>query len=366
MNYLQGLAASQVKQIADTLGDGAEADAARAAMHAVVGCAGAAASGASCSAGALGAGASSVLAALIVRGEADDLGAEERETWSNLVAGLVGGLSSALSLDASTSVTAAVTELSNNALTLSELKKFGAEASACTALGTCDEVRDSFQKLSIKNQETLVSVCALSPETCREQYGHYVEQVTEYRQELDRLMGMDLPGDFKTDLAVYLYQNSEAVSATLHVDIAEQLVKRIGITQDRAIQLAAIASAIPGALKNIQKGGQPGRQIEVTLGGEKNWESARNKALSLVGNLGADSKAVVGRLEQSAGNGRVIGRQSSDGKVGWRVDYDPEKGTHINIWDYSQGKGAGKGVRQVIPFEGNERDFEVILKQLNR
>ncbi|KHI12783.1 hypothetical protein PU37_22320 [Escherichia coli] len=94
--------------------------------------------------------------------------------------------------------------------------------------------------------------------------------------------------------------------------------------------------------------------------------TARNKALDLVGNLGADSKPVIGRLEVSAGNGKVIGRQSSDGKVGWRVDYDPEKGTHINIWDYSQGKGPGKAVKQVIPFEGNEKSFETKLKQLNR
>ncbi|EKP3107155.1 hypothetical protein QSE66_004687 [Escherichia coli] len=29
-------------------------------------------------------------------------------------------------------------------------------------------------------------------------------------------------------------------------------------------------------------------------------------------------------------------------------------------------KGPGKAVKQVIPFEGNEKSFETILKQLNR
>ena len=53
---------------------------------------------------------------------------------------------------------------------------------------------------------------------------------------------------------------------------------------------------------------------------------ARNKALDFVGNLGAASKPVIGRLEVSAVNVKVIGRQSGDGKVCWRVDYDPEKG----------------------------------------
>lgn len=107
-------------------------------------------------------------------------------------------------------------------------------------------------------------------------------------------------------------------------------------------------------------------KIEITLKPEKNWESARNKALETVGNLGADSKPVIGRLEVSVGNGKVIGRQSSDGKIGWRVDYDPNQGTHINIWDYSQGKGPGKAVKRVIPFDGNEDSFEKIIKQLNR
>lgn len=115
------------------------------------------------------------------------------------------------------------------------------------------------------------------------------------------------------------------------------------------------AAGIAAGIGKIKSGTQPGNRIEQILSPGKNWESARNKALDIVGNLGADSKPVIGRLEVSAGNGKVIGRQSSDGKVGWRVDFDPDKGTHINIWDYAQGKGPGKAVKQVIPFEGNEK-----------
>jgi len=126
------------------------------------------------------------------------------------------------------------------------------------------------------------------------------------------------------------------------------------------------AAGIATGIAKIKPGTQPGNRIEQTLSPEKSWESARNKALNILGNLGADSKPIIGRLEVSAGNGKVIGRQSSDGKVGRRVDYDPDKGTHINIWDYSQGKGPGKAIKQVIPFEGNEKAFETILKQLNR
>ena len=57
---------------------------------------------------------------------------------------------------------------------------------------------------------------------------------------------------------------------------------------------------------------KPGR-IETILKSEKNWESARNKALNIVGNLGADSTPVIGGLEASVGNGKIIGRQSK----GW-------------------------------------------------
>ncbi len=40
---------------------------------------------------------------------------------------------------------------------------------------------------------------------------------------------------------------------------------------------------------------------------------------------------ITGSLEKSAGFGKVVGRQSADGSLKWRVDYDPQKGTHINI-----------------------------------
>ncbi|MCT4713915.1 hypothetical protein MUA01_02750 [Enterobacteriaceae bacterium H18W14] len=130
--------------------------------------------------------------------------------------------------------------------------------------------------------------------------------------------------------------------------------------------LEATGGMLAGIILPGKKVPGVGNRIETVLKAEKNWGTARNKAINMVGDLGADSKPVIGRLEVSAGNGKVIGRQSSDGKVGWRVDYDPEKGTHINMWDYSKGKGPGKAVKTVIPFEGNEKAFETILKQLNR
>lgn len=50
----------------------------------------------------------------------------------------------------------------------------------------------------------------------------------------------------------------------------------------------------------------------------------RNLSFDIIGSLGIDSKTVIG-LQSSAGYGKVIGRQSADGKLIWRLDYDPNK-----------------------------------------
>nr|WP_269800210.1 RHS repeat-associated core domain-containing protein [Paenibacillus phocaensis] len=109
-----------------------------------------------------------------------------------------------------------------------------------------------------------------------------------------------------------------------------------------------------------------GNGVEKTLDSTlKSYEDARNLALDIVGDLGSDSKAVIGRLPSSAGYGKVVGRQSSDGKLLWRLDYDPQKGTHINIEDYRNGKGKN-AIKLVIPFEGDEKTFNSLLKHLQK
>ena len=94
-------------------------------------------------------------------------------------------------------------------------------------------------------------------------------------------------------------------------------------------------------------------------------ETTRNLALTKVGDLGIDSKPFIGTLAVSDGYGKVVGRISSDGKKGWRLDYDPKKGMHINVFDYTKGKGD-KAIKEVIPFNGNKDDFNRYLKQLNK
>ncbi len=56
------------------------------------------------------------------------------------------------------------------------------------------------------------------------------------------------------------------------------------------------------------------------------------------GRFGDGSKPVIGRLKKSYGYGKVIGRQSRDGRVVTRIDYDPGKGYHFNFVNYDTGE----------------------------
>ncbi|MDF3847998.1 hemagglutinin repeat-containing protein [Achromobacter denitrificans] len=112
VNYLQGLTASHIKKIADSLGTDPEAEVARAALHSIVGCAGATGQGAGCASGALGAGAGSILNSLM--GPPKGMTPEQVEARRNLVTSLVTGIAMAAGGEATTANTAAALETSQN------------------------------------------------------------------------------------------------------------------------------------------------------------------------------------------------------------------------------------------------------------
>ena len=95
------------------------------------------------------------------------------------------------------------------------------------------------------------------------------------------------------------------------------------------------------------------------------YERARNMALDMLGDLGPTAKPVYGRLHEA--EGKIVGRMSADEKKLWRLDWDPEKGPHINVVDYSRGKAkSGKGVKVVIKFPGDKDDYLALLRRLNK
>ena len=154
VNYLQGLGATQVKELVAQMEPGPKGEAARAALHAIVGCAGAASTGASCSAGALGAGVGSVLNALLDE-DGKKLNPTEKEQRSNLVQSLVAGISTAAGADAVVATHSAALETENNHLTVLQHEARIREWMQCKDAACRDEVRDRYADLSRKQRAEL-------------------------------------------------------------------------------------------------------------------------------------------------------------------------------------------------------------------
>ncbi|MHC1710571.1 MAG: hemagglutinin repeat-containing protein [Solidesulfovibrio sp.] len=114
---IQGLGAQEIKKALGDTGD-LKTETLRTALQAIVGCAGAAASGGSCGAGALGASASVVINNLVdlaTNTTGSKLTAQEKEARMNLLNSLVGGVTAALGGDAAAAVLAARVEQEDNA-----------------------------------------------------------------------------------------------------------------------------------------------------------------------------------------------------------------------------------------------------------
>ncbi|WP_160356387.1 hemagglutinin repeat-containing protein [Bordetella sp. 02P26C-1] len=118
VNYLQALGAAEIKELSHHLGG--EGSVGHAALHAVLGCAGAAAQGASCGAGGAGAFAGVVLNSLVARLEQDKTqprSPEEAQARANLVSSVVAGVAAAIDPAAAVPAElAARIEVENNSL----------------------------------------------------------------------------------------------------------------------------------------------------------------------------------------------------------------------------------------------------------
>ncbi|WP_232451674.1 hemagglutinin repeat-containing protein [Burkholderia ubonensis] len=113
IGYVQSLGANKIKELADSFGQGTPAaESARAALHTILGCAGAAAGGQGCGSGAMGSAASSLIGSAL--GSAEGLTERERQARVDLVTSIVAGIATAGGLDAATAGNAAKTEGENN------------------------------------------------------------------------------------------------------------------------------------------------------------------------------------------------------------------------------------------------------------
>ena len=136
-----------------------------------------------------------------------------------------------------------------------------------------------------------------------------------------------------------------ATGARLAYKAGSQAVETAGkAVTKKAAKEGAEKAAKGGAEKAAKGPGGPKRtkkpQTEELVRDHKNFETARNSALDEIGSLKHDFKPVKGKF--GAAKGKVNGQQSADGKRGFRLDYDPDKGPHVNWYDWSGGnKGAG-------------------------
>lgn len=301
VNYLQGLAASQVKEIVSALGDGPQAEAARAAMHAIVGCAGAAGKGSDCSAGALGASSGAVLNALL-SGDASKMTPEEKEVRRNLVGSLVAGIAQASGVSGAEAVFAATNETENNYLKPGELKSYLAALQAwkdCKG-GTCKqaemEVR-RLQAISTERNYAADSACLENPGACvaaAQELRADISALEEQAKSLDRTEAATAANNLLQARKQY-YSNLEwrAYAAQQELEAAgngpwlasmsgQELYESGYLTQQEAQDLQAMrretlaAAFVPPALAAGLKGGgsAAGRRIQSVA------EEAKASALS--------------------------------------------------------------------------------------
>lgn len=105
-------------------------------------------------------------------------------------------------------------------------------------------------------------------------------------------------------------------------------------------------------------------QKDEAVRGHRSLEAARNKTLEEIGDLGHDKQRTRARLGDDIG--KVNGFKSADGKRGFRVDYDPDKGVHYNWFDWSRGSRGTGGRWGAEIFPGTQEDYARIIAQLNR
>ena len=225
INYLQGLAAEQVKHIADEL----DSEAARTALHAIVGCAGAAAQNQSCGSGALGAGASVVLNNLLDALNNDKSATEEeKQARLNLIGSLIAGITIATGGDAVAASNAAQIETANNHLSDHEMRTLARELQGCEQRKDCTSIAQTYMDKHLANKETFEKVCEVSMGACKimasEMYDAiYKFQTLGYYSELE--------GQAADILLAFQQMNVQAkqdASGTITLPTAEAMVEAMG------------------------------------------------------------------------------------------------------------------------------------------
>jgi hypothetical protein len=262
VNVLQSLAVTRVKELADSIqGDPATRESVRAALQAVVGCAGAAAGGSNgCGSAAAGAAASVVLNNLLSTGtttgtdaDGNPLTLEAQQARTNLVATIIAGIAGAVGADVSAAVTGAIIETENNSVSI-----------GCTASETVTCLND--QQIISRNTDfaavgavnlAALQTCLNGPlgTRCDEGRDVVVDRIagsdTALRAELNGLSNVDLLARYETHvetkvndaLLAILNPGGPRVNGGLQVNIAGDPTGYADPVFDRTPTPAQIAAA---------------------------------------------------------------------------------------------------------------------------
>ncbi|MFP4670904.1 VENN motif pre-toxin domain-containing protein, partial [Pasteurella multocida] len=313
--------------------------------------------------------------------KAEQLTAEEKAqitALSSMTAAVAGGLTAQGSSQSNTTVSSLThasiggeigkIAVENNYLLPNQVEALRRKLVKTIENGTpLEEVYREFGQLS-ENQRKELSAGCIDAILCRHTTLDLIDQSNQLARDFTSFIGSffsQLPDEEQGRFVEFIIdENAKSASLlTEKIGFTEALVAQL--VNDYINNIGSLNKKVSPKVSNFARKIQPNKHIEVIAPKVKTWEQARNQALNKVGDLGTDSKPIIGRLGTSDGLGKTIGRQSADGKKGWRLDYDEEKGMHINVFDFSQGKG-NKGIKEVIPFEGNQDDFKRYLKQLNK
>ncbi|MCG2596946.1 MAG: hemagglutinin repeat-containing protein [Achromobacter sp.] len=237
---------------------GEDNPAANAMAHAVLGAVTAQLNDQSPLAGGLGAGGGE-LAARVITGQLfpgktpDALSESEKQqvsALSELAAGIAGGLATGDAAGGVTGAQAGRNAVENNNLSASQLHEFAERARGCEARGDCHQVIEDMERLSVAQQDRLISVCATDPNACRKEYGDIPANSMLVREAIDRVLGdSDIPWQMKADMGPLLSQQIDAEGVVSSTEFAERLARTYGIDKDRAELLSGgVLGAITGGV----------------------------------------------------------------------------------------------------------------------
>ncbi|WP_342496408.1 T7SS effector LXG polymorphic toxin [Bacillus sp. FSL K6-3149] len=124
---------------------------------------------------------------------------------------------------------------------------------------------------------------------------------------------------------------------------------KISKEQQEASMNAALGMLLPFGAKGIH-----GKIGVKATNKNKSYEQSRNEALVWLEERGFKSeKQTFGKFGYT--RNKPIGRQTEDGKVGFRIEHDSRSGAHINVW-------AGKEKGPHFQFDASEKTVKKIQK----